>query len=146
MDQEGIQYRRLDNCFPWIKDFDKAQGLMDAQARIAWRQAAERFVDMLNPIHDEIFEDFAVQYYWSVYQDEWASDIAFKSADALAEIYPHLVLHAMTNFSSRDVLRFLGRRPRGAFDQEVTTDFRQRREGVRVKHRVGKNSLKNAAA
>jgi hypothetical protein len=142
MDEAGIAYRRLDNCFPWIEGFDKAQQLMDRQSRIAWRQAAARLAQMLNPIHDEIFEDFTIEYYWSVYQDEWASDIAFKSISGLAEIYPTLVLHAMTNFSSRDVLRFLGRRPHWALDQEVTTDFKQRREGVRVKHRVGKNSLK----
>jgi hypothetical protein len=97
---------------------------------------------MLNPIHSEIFKGFPIGYYWSVFESEWASDLAFKSPSALGSIYPSLVLHAMTTFSSRDVMRFLGRKIHGNFQGEVVTDFKERPEGVRIKHRVGKNSLK----
>jgi hypothetical protein len=54
----------------------------------------------------------------------------------------------MTSFSSEDVLRFLGHRltqsghVHGRFNLEVTTDVKRRQEGVRIKHRVGRNSLK----
>ena len=142
MDKAGIQYRRLDNCFPWIENFEKAQKLMDQQLRTAWRSALDRFVRMLNPIHGKIFKGFPFQYYWSAYESEWASDIAFQNASALAAIYPSLVLHAMTTFSSRDVMRFLGRKLHGNFEGEVVSDFKHRPEGVRIKHRVGKNSIK----
>lgn len=142
MDQAGIRYQRLENCFPWIENFEKAQTLMDQQLRIAWRRTLDRFARMLNPIHGKIFKGFPIQYYWSVYENEWASDLAFESPSALASIYPSLVLHAMTTFSSRDVMRFLGRRLHGNFEGEVVSDFKNRPEGVRVKHRAGKNSLK----
>src|SRR3990172_2749245 len=79
---------------------------------------------------------------WSAFENEWATDIAFKGPSALGSIYPALVLHAMTTFSSRDVMRFLGRKLHGNFQGEVVTDFKKRPEGVRIKHRVGKNSLK----
>ena len=97
---------------------------------------------MLNPIHGKIFKSFPIRYYWSAIESEWASDIAFKSPADLAAIYPPLVLHAMTTFSSGDVMRFLGRKVHGNFKSEIVSDFKNRPEGVRIKHRVGKNSVK----
>lgn len=142
MDQAGLCYRRLENCFPWIEDFEKAQKLMDQQLRTAWPRALDRFARTLNPIHREIFKNFPIRYYWSVPESEWATDLAFKSPSPLASICPSLVLHAMTTFSSGDVMRFLGRRIHSDFEGEIVSDFKNRPEGVRVKHRVGKNSLK----
>jgi hypothetical protein len=142
MDRAGLSYDRLDNCFPWIENFAKAQKLMNRQLRTAWATKLDRFARMLNPIHNNILEGFPIRYYWSAFENEWATDIAFKSADALGAIYPALVLHGMTTFSSNDVMRFLGRKIRGDFQGEVVTDFKCRPEGVRIKHRAGKNSLK----
>jgi len=142
MDRAGIRYQRHENCFPWIEDFAKVQKLMNRQLRTAWPRTLEPFVRMLNPIHGKIFKGFPIRYYWSVYESEWATDIAFKSRSALASIYPSLVLHAITTFSSADVMRFLGRKLTGNFEGEVVTDFKIRPEGVRVRRRVGKNSLK----
>src|SRR5437868_3303226 len=79
---------------------------------------------------------------------QYATDIMFKEAKALANIYPGLVHHAMTSFCSPDVLRFLGRNiPAsnvigGKFAGEVQSDFKRRPEGVRVKHSVNRNSIK----
>jgi hypothetical protein len=142
MDKAGLRYERLDNCFPWIENFEKAQELMNEQLRTNWQSKLQRFVRMLNPIHNEIFKKFPIHYYWSAYESEWASDIAFKSPSALAAIYPALVLHAMTTFSSGDVMRFLGRKVHGCFKGEIVSDFKDRPEGVRIKHRVEKNGLK----
>ena len=97
---------------------------------------------MLNPAQGQIFKGFPVQYYWSGYQSEWATDIVFKSSAALAAIYPALVLHAMTTYSSPDVMRFLGRRVHGSFQGQIVSHFKDRAEGVRIKHSVGGNSVK----
>jgi hypothetical protein len=142
MDKAGIRYDRMENCFPWIEDFKKAQKLMDRQLRTAWPGTLDQFAHMLNPIHARIFKGFPIRYYWSAFENEWASDLAFKSSAALGSIYPALVLHAMTTFSSPDVMRFLGRKLHGNFKGQVVTDFKHRPEGVRVKHRIAKNSLK----
>jgi len=142
LDRARIRYNRLENCFPWIENFKKAQKLMNRQLRTHWPVTLDRFVPMLNPIHGKIFEGFPLRYYWSVFECEWASDLAFKSPSALGSIYPSLVCHAMTTFSSHDVMRFLDRKLHGNFKAEVVTDFKHRPEGVRIKHRVGKNSLK----
>ena len=48
----------------------------------------------------------------------------------------------MECFSSADVMRFLGKKLHGNFAGEVISDFKDRAEGIRVKHRLKKNSLK----
>jgi len=83
-----------------------------------------------------------MDYYWSGYQTEWATDVVFKSPAALAAIYPALVNHAMHHFKSPDVMRFLGKKANGHFTGELTTSFKDRAEGVRVKHWAKGNSVK----
>ncbi len=144
MDQARIRYRRHDNCFTWIEDVAKAQRLMNRQLRMSWPKALERIQRQLNPLHASMFRGLGISYYWSIYQSEWATDVMFKNASDLAAIYPAMVLHGMRTFSSEDVMRFLGRRVplHGNFKGEVTTDFKDRTEGVRIKHRVKDNSIK----
>jgi hypothetical protein len=148
MDQAGIAYQRRDNCFTWVEDPQKAQDLMADQLRTPWSSLLKDIAQTLNPAHEEIFKNFPVDYYWSAYQSEWASDIIFRSSQELALLYPSLVYHAVATFSSPDVLRFLGRNipPKGfiphAFTGEVVTDLKRRPEGIRVKHRVKSNSVK----
>jgi hypothetical protein len=83
-----------------------------------------------------------MDYYWSAYQTEWATDIAFKDPKALGSIYPALLRHAVHHFQSPDVMRFLGRKASGNFTGELTSSFKDRPEGTRVKHWVRGNSIK----
>lgn len=142
MDQNGMSYRRDDNCFPWIDDFPKAQKLMKRQLRISWRKALARVARQLNPAHSRMFRGFWARYYWSVFQSEWATDVTFRKPSDIAAIYPALVLHGIQTFSSGDVMRFLGRKVHGNFEGEITSDFKDRSEGIRIKHCVKTNSIK----
>lgn len=142
MDQNQIRYRRDDNCFPWIEEVPKAQRLMNRQLRISWRKALARVARQLNPVHGRIFRGFWARYYWSVFQSEWATDVMFRKASDIAAIYPALVLHGIQTFSSGDVMRFLGRKVHGNFEGDITSDFKDRHEGIRIKHCVKKNSVK----
>lgn len=89
-----------------------------------------------------MFRGFPASYYWSIYQSEGATDVMFRQPSDLAAIYPPLVLHGMHTFSSGDVMRFLGRKVHGHFKGEIISDFKDRPEGVRIKHRVQNNSIK----
>ena len=148
MDQAGIGYVRRDNCFPWIEDVPAAQALMQQQLDVRWNTVLDEFVQQVNPIHRPHFQDYGLDYYWSVYQSEWASDVMFRDATDLARLYPRWLRHGMETFGSGDVMRFLGRRvpadghvnPR--FGGEVVSDLKRRPEGVRIKHRVDANSIK----
>lgn len=148
MDAEGLPYLRQDNCFPWMENFARAQQWMDAQLRVHWPKLLDAIAHQLNPIHEEIFRHFGVHYYWTTHQSEWASDIIFREPAVLRRLYPILIRHALTTFGSPEVMRFLGHRTRldgrvpQSFHGELSSDVRQREEGVRIKHRLNQNSLK----
>lgn len=142
LERRGSRYRRADNCFTWLGNPDLAKRLMDQQLETDWPAALTEIARRMNPLHDEIFHACPLDYYWSGYQTEWATDIVFKNPRALAGIYPALVRHAMHHFQSPDVMRFLGKKASGNFTGELTTSFKDRPEGVRVKHWARGNSVK----
>jgi hypothetical protein len=148
MDRAGIAYQQRDNCFVWIEDVEAAQALLDAQTTSRWEPILNRLVQRVHPTHAKLFREQPDPYYWSMEQTEFATDVMFRSPEALAGIYPQLVQHAISQFGSRDVMQFLGRRMptysgvHRAFKGEVMTELRQRPEGIRIKHRVNGNHIK----
>ena len=148
MDTAGLHYLQRDNCFTWLEHPERVQRLMDRQLRSDWPVLLSKVARSLNPLHDTMFAAFPMEYYWSTYQSEWATDIMFGKAATLAHLYPRLVQHGLTTFLSPDVMRFLGRKapPYGTIPPrlaaEVVSDVKHRPEGVRIKHRVGENSVK----
>jgi len=147
MDRAGLSYSRQDNCFPWVQDVSQAQQLFDSQLQPDWVQRLQPFAERLNPRHAEIFRNFDAQYYWSAFQCEWASDILFRPG-ALQRLEPLLLRHGLLNFSSPDILRFLGKRlPLGGsvpdgFTGEITGSLKSRVTGERLKYWTQGNSLK----
>jgi hypothetical protein len=148
MDAAGIRYLRRENCFAWISDVAKAQALLQEQVDFNWPEALGELVEAANPAFASIRGDCRMGYYWSLEESEWASDIMFKKQAELSQLYGRLIRHGMESLGSCDVLRFLGHKLRadggvhGNFAGEVTSDLRERAEGIRIKHRVGSNSVK----
>jgi hypothetical protein len=148
MDAAGLGYVQRDNCFIWLQQPEQAQRLMDRQVQAAWPELLNAVARGLNPLHAAMFQAFPVDYYWSTHQSEWATDILFRDARSLARLYPKLVQHGLTTFLSADVMRFLGRNipatgnlpPR--LMAELVSDMKRRPEGIRIKHRLGENSIK----
>jgi len=132
MADAGLEALRRENSFVWVDDVERAQRIMDRQLRLAWPRHLDR----------RMFQGDPQTYYWSVSQSEWATDLMFDAAPTLASIYPALVEHAMGTFSSPDVMRFLQGRVFQPFKGEIVSDFKNRPEGVRVKHRLDENSVK----
>ena len=142
LDRSRLRYRRADNCFPYLADPKRAQSIMDGFVRLPWTGVLSELAEQANPALAAIADSAATGFYWTVHQSEWATDVMFRSPDDLAELYPALVQHAMANMQSPDVLRFLGRKLSANYTGEVTTDYKRRTEGVRVKHAAGPNSEK----
>ena len=142
LDRANVDYRKADNCLQWIDNSQKAQALLDRQLRSNWPKTLDKLLKTANPTLARLFVPDSIDYYWSTHQMEWATDLLFDSPSSLRDIYPRLTQHAMTQFSSPDVMRFLGRKSTGHFNGEVVSDYKDRPEGVRVKHRVNKNSVK----
>jgi len=138
MDRKGIDYRRHDNCFPWIADFPAAQRMFNQMQRTRWIRSLDRILSRLCPTYTKRLDGNAP--YWTAFQTEWATDVCFDSPETLRSLYRPLVRGAMTALGCDDVLRFL--KKRADFNGEVDSSFRRREEGVRVKHYAGGNSVK----
>ena len=144
----GIAYERRDNCFVDVADMTQAQRLLDQQLRTDWPAKLNTLAAQAFPIEATAFATCPVPYYWSVDQSEWATDVLFQTPAELAQWYPRWVQHSLLHLHSGDVLRFLGKRlnsPGERFrrgESEVTSDLKERFEGVRVKHRINGNSVK----
>ena len=142
MDRSGITYTKRDNCFTYVSDLKRAQQLMERLTARNWGRFLDALAQKVNPwIQPQSGLDIR-SYYWSVRQGEYATDVMFHSAAKLAEIYPLLLRHAMFQFGSEEVMRFLQRRTDKRFAGEVSSDLQRRIEGIRVKHRVEENSIK----
>ena len=125
------------------------RALLDEQLKTDWGAALNKLVKRSHPGSRAVLESSKhAQYYWSCDASEWASDVMFASPHELRGRYRRWIAHGMQNMGSREVLRFLGRHvpAQGGinpeFEGEVTTDLRERPEGIRIKHRVKKNSIK----
>jgi hypothetical protein len=144
LDKAGVGYDRRDNCLVRVSDPAKAQAALDAQLKTDWPALLGRLVGRSHPGWGEALrlEGRPLEYYWSLEQSEWASDLMFRDAASLAEVYPKLVRRGITTMSCESVMRFLGRRCDRRFDGRVQSDLRRREEGVRLKHSVNGNSVK----
>jgi hypothetical protein len=147
MDQAGMKYRRSDNCFTWVEHVEQAQALFDSQLTVDWAEMLNGVLAQANPGIGPMFPKRPMDYYWSADESEWASDVMFKTRQQLSAVFPGLLRHGMQNLSSREVMRFLGRKDPvcgayGAFKGEVISDLKERPEGMRIKHRVNANSIK----
>lgn len=149
MDRAGVAYVKKDNCFTRVSDVPAAQALLDGQLTADWPTLLDAIRRSVHPAHEAALAANPLDYYWSVDQSEWATDTMFADRASLARLYPRLINQGVATLGSRDVMRFLGRRVpaghggvNGNFDGEVTTDLQRRPEGIRLKHRVNRNSVK----
>jgi hypothetical protein len=149
MDKQGIAYIKDGNCFPWIDDVEAAQVLFNEQLKTDWAKLLNGLAMGSCPALSQVLGSLEPEYYWSADETEWATDIMFKSREALDVLYPSLLHHAMRVSDSPSVMKYFGRRDislsgqiKGRAPQEVMTDYRKFYEGVRVKHWLNHNSVK----
>lgn len=139
--QAGIAFTRADNCLPTIADLPAAQALLDSQVNARWDRILDPLITQFHPTHRDLRQVMPLDYYWTVAESEYATDVMFRDRAALQRIYPALVHHSVMSFGSEQVLRFLGRKQVGSA-VDIKTDRRRGEEGVRVKHWMNRNSLK----
>ena len=71
-----------------------------------------------------------LDYYWTLHQSEWATDLMFNSVKSLEQIYPRLVRGSFISFSSEDIMRYLGKKLHGNYKGS-------KKSGVRSQKSVG---------
>jgi hypothetical protein len=147
LSREGIPYAQQDNAIAWVKDIDRAQELMDAQATTDWPAVLDSLRDRLCPAFRDLFGRERLQHYWSADETEWATDVLFHDVKRLVTLYPRIMRYAIEVFDSPSVLRFFGRTTtvegtRTRWPLDLESDLRRRAEGVRIKHWLNRNSVK----
>ncbi len=140
--RERLVHTRADNCFPSFASPERVQEIMGRMLRLDWSAVLGNLVHRANPALAAVANAARADFYWTVHQAEWATDVMFADAATLARCYPSLVRHAVTDFHSPDVLRFLAKSPSVSYRGEATTDYKRRIEGVRVKRSAKANSVK----
>jgi hypothetical protein len=143
--RHAIRYTKLDNVFLWVEDFPRAQTFADRFVLGDWVQTLQRYARRVNPLLADLLHP--LPYYWVSAQVEYATDLVFKSPQALRDLAPRLLEHSTCCFTPQDVMTFLGRKLHGKFEGEVVTDLRAhelrgRQPGRRVKHRMKQNWIK----
>ena len=140
----GIGYTKLDNTFARVEELPRAQRLADRFAHLDWPSILNRYARLVVPQLDDVLH--GCEYYWVASQAEYSTDVMFKTAAGLRELYPRLLSHSTLCFSAEEVMNFLGRKLTGRFEGEIVSDLSsfacRRVGGSRIKHRVKQNWMK----
>jgi hypothetical protein len=142
LDAYGVAYERHDNALTRIEDLRVAEWLCDRFFHRKWPRVLDALARIVNPWLPRIGKVGFGGYYWVIDQCEISTDIIFKDRASLEAILPDLYEYATTILSTEDAMKFLGRKMHGNFKGEVTTDYKRRPEGCRVKFRMRRNNLK----
>ncbi len=144
MDRDNLKYERSENKFLWIEDWQRAQQLLDEQLQTDWVGELNALQKQVQPLHRRLLGPMRVPYNWTVFQSEWATDVAFASEKVLQPCFDRWLRQAFLNYDSIDVLRFLGRSQRITKNGplHLETSFYDRFDGKRIKHWLYENSLK----
>jgi hypothetical protein len=86
--------------------------------------------------------ELELDYWWTLTQLEYATDIVFKRQRDLAPVYETLVHTAIHSVKPDHVATFLSRQITYNCDQEIGNDFHTRIEGTVIKHHMGSAAIK----
>jgi hypothetical protein len=135
---------RSDNKFLWVRDWARAQQLLDQQLQTDWVRELDALQQAVHPLHPGHLGRLPRKYNWTTFQNEWATDVVFRAQEDLEPWFDRWVVQVLRTYDSSDVLRFFGRSPsmyrkgRTRIETSVHAHF----EGKRIKHWLDHNSLK----
>ena len=138
LDRANIGYTMIDNAFDSIDDWQEAQRLSDSIDVEKIHSCLDKYAKMCCPAH----QDFGQVYHWSIMQAEYATDIVFKKQKHLEGLYQDLTTTAIHTVKPDNIATFLGQKIDPRYQAEVGNNYNIRIEGSRIKHTMGKNSIK----
>ncbi len=143
----GIGFQRQGNKILQVEDFDAMQTLLDQQLRTDWCSLLDGFVPIAFPTFSSTL-GYRLRYTWTLWQSEWASDLLFTDREALEPILEQAIRHAFFGAYPGRLLRYFDRpvtkqdRPRRDFRDRLETRILDLDEGCRIRHWLGRNSVK----
>ena len=136
--QAGIGYRMLDNAFDHVDDPVKAQELSNALDVNLLHKKLDEYARKCCPVQ-KIFDQ---RYHYSISQAEYATDIVFDRQSDLQNIYGELITTAIHTVKPDNIATFLGHKLNPLYQGEMGNNYNIRIEGSRIKHQMGKSSIK----
>ena len=136
--RRAIPLQMLDNAFVGIGDWEQAQRLADGWQPERLHRRLDEFARRYCPVLKQLEET----YHWSLDTVEYATDLVFRRPTDLQAIYGHLIRTAVHTVKPDDIATFLGRKLHGKYQDEMGNRYNVRLEGTRVRHSMGKTTLK----
>ena len=136
LDKRAIGHRMEDNAFVQIEDWEQAREIAHGFKVQKWERKFTDLARRFCPIQDT-FND---GYRWTVMQVEYALDVVFKDSATLGPLYEEISRQAILAVKVQDMARFRGKRY--SPQAEAQSDFKTLVEGTRIKHVLGRQSLK----
>jgi len=133
-----IDFTLADNAFVRMDDWERAQELADGLKPKELHRVLDRLAKLCCPVE----KTFGQRYHWSLMQAEYATDLAFRSAETLTSLYEPLSRQAVLSVKAEQVATFLGKKITPQLAQEIGSRFSTRIEGTCIKHRLGKAQVK----
>lgn len=143
----GVPFAMAGNKVLACDDFAAAQLALDQQLDTRWTEALDGFLATAFPTMKETLGD-GLDYYWTLWQSEWATDFIADSPRDLQQVMDGLLRHAFMTGTSQRVLRYMGHPvtrlgyPRANSGVQVSSRLLEFGEGARVRHWAGANSVK----
>ncbi len=128
----------MDNAFITIDHWGKAQKMSDNLSIEKLHKKLNAFAERYCPVH----KVFKQQYHWSIMQCEYSTDIVFKKQEDLKPLYEQLVTKAIHTVKPENIITFFGKKMHGKYEGEIGNNYHVRIEGSRIKHSMGKASIK----
>lgn len=132
----GIDFQMEDNSFLQVADWARAREMAERFSVAQWERKFHELAARFRPILGK----FPRGYHWSVMQVEYSLDLVFKRREQLAPLYEQISRHAVLAVRVADMARFWGKRY--SPEAEATSEFKTVVEGTRVRHALGRQSLK----
>jgi len=134
----GIAFRMQDNAFVEVADFAPAQKLADEFPVEQLHQILDRYAHRCCPV----IAGLGQEYHWSLMQVEYATDVIFRTADALKALYEGLTYTAIHAVKPEHVATFFGRKPVVETTAETTSRLKTTVQGTCIKHQLGPATIK----
>lgn len=138
LEKSGIDFKMIENAFVDIDGFDKAQEISNGISVKQIHKTLDDFALQFCPV----IKKFHYTYHWSIMQAEYATDIVFKRQKDLQPLYDNISRTAIHAVKAENIATFLGRKLHGNYQDEMGNDFSTRIQGTRIKHSMGKVSIK----
>jgi hypothetical protein len=141
---EGIRFTSYNNSITYVEDMTRAQQISDKLHEKKWDAVFDTFARRVNNLLPRIEEVFGGHSYkWMTEECEYATDVLFKSREALEKYLLYFFEYASLCQMGHNIYTFFGRKLHGHCEGEAVSDRKYFwDQGFRVKFSLDKNSIK----